>query len=67
MDRFEKLEERIAHLTRTVDDLSDIIARQTKDLDRLLRLTQLLAQREAERESDGSGAIPLADQKPPHW
>ena len=67
MDRIDTLEERIAHLMRTVEDLSDIVARQTKDLDRLLRLTQLLAEREAERESDGSSTIPLADQKPPHW
>ena len=67
MAEIEVLEERIAHLIRAVDDLSDVVARQGRDLDRLLRLTQLLAEREAERESDGTGAIPLADQKPPHW
>ena len=67
MTEIEALEERIAHLTRAVDDLSDIVARQSRDLDRLLRLTQLLAEREAEREGDGAGSIPLADQKPPHW
>ena len=67
MNQIEALEERIAHLTRAVDDLSDIVARQSRDLDRLLRLTQLLAEREAEREGDGAGSIPLADQKPPHW
>jgi SlyX protein len=67
MTEIEALEERIAHLTRAVDDLSDVVARQSRDLDRLLRLTQLLAEREAERESDGAGGIPLADQKPPHW
>ena len=67
MAEIEVLEERIAHLIRAVDDLSDVVARQGRDLDRLLRLTQLLAEREAERESDGTGGIPLADQKPPHW
>lgn len=67
MAEIEALEERIAHLIRAVEDLSDVVARQGRDLDRLLRLTQLLAEREAERESDGTGAIPLADQKPPHW
>jgi SlyX protein len=67
MNQIEALEERIAHLTRAVEDLSDVVARQSRDLDRLLRLTQLLAEREAERESDGSGGIPLADQRPPHW
>ncbi len=67
MAEIEALEERIAHLIRAVEDLSDVVARQGRDLDRLLRLTQLLAEREAERESDGTGGIPLADQKPPHW
>lgn len=67
MDRFDTLEERIAHLMRTVEDLSDVVTRQGREIDRLTRVAQLLAQREAERESDGSGSIPLADQKPPHW
>lgn len=67
MERIETLEERVAHLTRAVEDLSDVVARQSRDIDRLLRLTQMLTQREAERESDGAGSIPLADQKPPHW
>lgn len=52
MAEIEALEERIAHLIRAVEDLSDVVARQGRDLDRLLRLTQLLAEREAERESD---------------
>ena len=67
MQQIAALEARIAHLIRAVEDLSDVVARQGRDLDRLLRLTQLLAEREAERESDGTGAIPLADQRPPHW
>lgn len=67
MDRMNALEERVAHLMRAVEDLSDVVARQSKDLDRLLRLTQLLAEREAGRETEGAGSIPLADQKPPHW
>lgn len=65
MDRMDAVEERIAHLIRAVEDLSDVVARQNKDLDRLLRLTQLLAEREAEREA--SGSAPEANVKPPHW
>ena len=61
------LEEQIAHLTRIVDDLSDVIARQEKELALLTRRVQLLMEREAEREMDTGGGIPLADQKPPHW
>lgn len=65
MDRIESLEEKIAHLTRTVEDLSDVVARQAGEIDRLTRLTHLLAEREAEREAVGDA--PAANQKPPHW
>lgn len=65
MDRMDAVEERIAHLMRMVEDLSDVVARQSKDLDRLLRLTQLLAEREAERED--VGGAPEANVRPPHW
>jgi len=61
------LEERIAHLTATVDDLSDVVARQQREIDVLTRQVAMLMQREAEREYDEGGSIPLADQKPPHW
>ena len=65
MDRIEALEIRIAHLTRAVDDLSDVITQQRREMDRLTRLVGLLAAREAERE--GPGGAPEADVKPPHW
>ena len=65
MDRIESLEERVAHLTRAVDDLSDIVTRQGAEIDRLARLTHLLAEREADREA--AGDAPAANQRPPHW
>ena len=65
MDRIESLEERIAHLIRMVEDLSDVVARQTGEIDRLNRLTQLLAEREADREAAGDS--PAANVRPPHW
>jgi SlyX protein len=61
------MEERIAHLMATVDDLSDVVARQQREIDLLTRRVAMLMQREAEREYDAGGSIPLADQKPPHW
>ncbi len=61
------LEEKIAHLVRTVDDLSDIVARQEREIVRLNRLMHLVMEREAEREISEGGSVPLADQKPPHW
>lgn len=66
MDRTELLEERIAHLARAVDDLSDVVAGQRKELDRLNRLVGLLVEREAEREAM-AGEAPAANQRPPHW
>lgn len=63
----QALQEQVAHLLRTVDDLSDIVARQGREIDALSRRLMLLMEREAEREAEASGTIPLADQKPPHW
>ncbi len=61
------LEEQIAHLTRTVDDLSDIVARQETALALATRRLAMLMEREATREMDAGGTVPLADQRPPHW
>ena len=66
-DRIEALEVLVAHLNRTVDDLSDVVARQSREIEVLLRRVGMLMEREAEREADGSNSIPLADQRPPHW
>lgn len=62
----ERLEEMVAHLTRMTDDLSGVVARQEGEIARLARRVGMLLEREAERESE-TGAIPLADQRPPHW
>lgn len=62
-----QIEEQIAHLTKTVDELSDIVARQELDIAKLLSRVKMLMEREAGRELDAGGSIPLADQKPPHW
>jgi SlyX protein len=65
MDRIEGLEERVAHLMRAVEDLSDVVASQAHEIDRLTRLTGMLAEREAAREA-GMEA-PEASVRPPHW
>ncbi|SDK79897.1 SlyX family protein [Paracoccus chinensis] len=66
MDKLQALEERIAHLQRTVEDLSDVVSRQATEIRALSRRVGLLMEREAEREA-AEGTIPLADQRPPHW
>jgi len=59
-------EERLAHLIRAIDDLSDIVARQEREIAVLTRRVEMLMQREGEREA-GGGALPLGDERPPHW
>lgn len=66
-DRLQKTEEMVAHLTRTVEDLSEVVARQSREIERLERRVTMLIERAAEAEAMAGGALPLADQKPPHW
>ena len=66
-ERLDKAEEEIAHLRRAVDDLSEIVTRQDREIDRLTRRVAMLLERAAEAEAEASGTVPLADQKPPHW
>ncbi len=67
MERETRLEEQIAHLTRTVEELSDVIARQDTEMDQLKRRVGLLMSREAEREAAGSGGVVMGDERPPHY
>jgi SlyX protein len=63
----EKLEEDIAHLTRTVEDLSDIVAKQEGEIATLTRRVFMLMQREGERESNQDGSVAIGDERPPHY
>lgn len=64
-DRITALEEQIAHLIRTVEDLSDVVARQDREIDRLGKRLHLLIERSLERDTESE--IVLTDQRPPHW
>lgn len=61
------LEERIAHLERIVDDLNAVVARQDTEIATLTRRVEMLMQREAQREAEGSGGVVLGDERPPHY
>lgn len=61
------MEEQMAHMNRVVEDLSDVVARQQGELDRLGRIVEALRMRAAEQESDGGGGIVLGDERPPHY
>ncbi len=65
--RLRGAEEQIAHLARSVDDLSEVAARQSREIDLLTRRVAMLMEREAHREADSGAGVAMADQKPPHW
>ena len=67
MERIERAEEELAHLRRAVDDLSEVVARQSGEIAALTRRVGLLIERAAEAEALSGTAIPLADQRPPHY
>ena len=62
------LEEQVAHLMRTVDDLSDIVARQDIELSRLSGLVKDLTRKIQTRNTDqGDSEIVFRDERPPHY
>jgi SlyX protein len=65
-DRLEAIEIKLAHLERAVAEISDVVARQQKDLDRALDRNQQLVEKIAAIESE-SGASATAYEKPPHY
>ena len=64
--RLDAIEEKLAHLERAVNELSDVVARQQKDLERALERNQRLIDKLAALESD-SGPSSTAEEKPPHY
>ena len=65
-DRLALLEEKLAFLERAVNELSDVVARQLKDLDRATDRHQRLMDKLAAMESD-FGPSATAEEKPPHY
>ncbi|MGB1033706.1 MAG: SlyX family protein [Paracoccaceae bacterium] len=61
------VEEKLAHLQRVVDDLSDTVATQDKTIAVLERKVALLLHREAERESSLTDGAVFTDERPPHY
>ena len=63
----QALEEQIAHLTRTVEELSDELAGHKRRIDVLERRVQMLMTRAAEAEAAEGGGVVLGDERPPHY
>ena len=64
--RLDAIEEKLAHLEQAVSELSDVVARQQKELDRALERNQRLIDKIAALESD-FGPSATAHEKPPHY
>lgn len=66
-ERLQALEEKTAELLKTTDELSDVIARQEREIAVLTHRVQMLMSREGEREAQGGGGVVLGDERPPHY
>lgn len=62
-----ELEERLAHLERMAEELSDVVARQAREIDLMTARIEKLMRREAEREAEGTGGVVFGDETPPHY
>ena len=63
----DPVEERLAHLERLADDLSEVVARHARDIDLLQRRVDILLRREAERVEAETGGPVTPGESPPHW
>lgn len=63
----EKIEERLAHLERLADELNEVVAAQSAEIDRLKSRVRMLMEREATREAQNTGGVVIGDERPPHY
>ena len=61
------LEERLAYLEKLCDELSDVVAKQGKEIEVLTRRVAMLMEREAVRDAEGTGGVVIGDERPPHY
>ena len=64
--RLIELETRIAYQEATLRDLSDVIARQQKQIERLEQAYRVLLERASRAEQGGNKGSP-EDEVPPHY
>jgi SlyX protein len=64
--RLETIEIKIAHLEQTVAELSDVLARQQREIDTVRARNQRLSDQIETLESAATPGAPV-DEKPPHY
>jgi len=62
-----RIEEELAFLRTISEDLSDMVARQDREIETLRRRVDLLMQRAAEAEAESGSGVVLGDERPPHY
>lgn len=62
----DAIEEKLAHLIRANDDLSDVVAAQAIAIERLEAQVALLMKR-ARDTGESDGGVFFGDERPPHW
>ena len=63
--RFENVETHLAHISLTCDELSDVVAFQQKQIDKLKRIVLRLAERELKDTTEPDNGNPYKIS--PHW
>jgi SlyX protein len=64
--RLEAVEIKLAHLERALIEVSDVVARQQRELDQV-RLRHLEMGRQLAAMDSATGASATAEEKPPHY
>ena len=64
--RIDAIEEKLAHLERAVNELSDVVTRQQREIDSARDRNQRLMDKFASLESESSASA-TAYEKPPHY
>lgn len=66
-DRIEELEIRIAHLELGLQQVSDVVADQQRQIERLTRRGEQLQERIASLQADEGGDVATRVEIPPHY
>jgi SlyX protein len=66
-NRITELEIQLSHITRTTEELSEIVAEQAQRLELAEKRIEMLMQRAAEAEAEAMSGIAVGDKPPPHW
>ncbi len=66
-NRITELEIQLSHITRTAEELSEIVAEQAQRLELAEKRIEMLMQRAAEAEAEAMSGIAVGDKPPPHW